>query len=97
MLKVIVDDRAPLIGGDIKDVILSLKDINNFALCLQLDYHNHNTIFYLKNIAEIVFREDVLQIIEWNHSFIFLNYENILEYSVINAEEIVRIVKETKG
>lgn len=94
MLQVIIEDRAPLISQDIKDVILSLDDINNFVLSLQLSYRDHNTIFYLGNLESIVFRDDLLHIRQWDHSNVFLGYDNILEYSVINAKGIIEIKQE---
>lgn len=89
MLQVIIEDRAPLISQDIKDIILSLENINNFVLSLQLDYHDCNTIFYLDKVDTIRFRDDLLHISQNDKSNIFLSYENILEYSIINTEELI--------
>lgn len=94
MLQVIIEDRAPLISQDIKDVILSLDDVNKFILSLQLSYREHNTIFYLDNIESIVFRDDLLHIHQHDDSNVFLGYDNILEYSVINAKGIIEIKQE---
>lgn len=91
MLQVIIEDRAPLISQDIKDIILSLEDINNFVLSLQLDYHDCNTIFYLDKVDTIMFRDDLLHISQNDKSNIFLSYENILEYSIINTEELISV------
>ena len=91
MLQVIIEDRAPLISQDIKDIILSLEDINNFVLSLQLDYHDCNTIFYLDKVDTIRFRDDLLHISQNDKSNIFLSYENILEYSIINTEELISV------
>lgn len=77
MLQVIIEDRAPLISQDIKDVILSLDDVNKFILSLQLSYREHNTIFYLANIESIVFRDDLLHIHQHDDSNVFIGYENI--------------------
>ena len=91
MLQVIIEDRAPLISQDIKDIILSLENINNFVLSLQLDYHDCNTIFYLDKVDTIRFRDDLLHISQNDKSNIFLSYENILEYSIINTEELISV------
>lgn len=91
MLNVIVNDRAPLIGGDIQSIILELDDVSNFVLSLQLDYHDCNTIFYLDKVDRITFRDDLLHISQTDKSNIFLSYENILEYSIINAEELISV------
>ena len=89
MLQVIIEDKAPLISQDIKDIVLSLENINNFVLSLQLDYHDCNTIFYLDKVDTIRFRDDLLHISQNDKSNIFLSYENILEYSIINTEELI--------
>ncbi len=82
---------APKITEKLTEIINGLDNPDNYALSLQLDYKDHNTIFYLDKVTRINFTEDWLEIKQENNSHAFFDYNNILEYCVINAEDIIGI------
>lgn len=82
---------APAIAKELKTIIDELPNQSDYVLSLQLDYRDCNTIFYLNKITEINFKEDMLQITQDNRSHAFFDYKNILEYCVINAEDVVEL------
>lgn len=80
---------APPIGEEIKNIIEGLSDVNNFVLSLQLDYRDNNTIFYLNRVQLIEFKTDMLHISQEEKSHVYISYGNIVEYAVINAEDVL--------
>lgn len=88
MLKINSDNNSPPIGEKIKKAIENLTHPDKFVLSLQLDYHDHNTLFYLNKVNQITFNQELLEI-EQKESVAFFSYEHILEYCVINAEDVL--------
>ncbi|WP_296789940.1 hypothetical protein [uncultured Methanobrevibacter sp.] len=82
---------SPSIGDEIKEIIGGLSDIENYVLSLQLDYKDTNTLFYLKHLQLIEFRKDMLHIAQEKNCHVFISYENIVEYAVINAEDVINL------
>lgn len=81
--------RAPEISLKIKESLETLLDeVENFIMIVQLDYRDNNTNFYLNKIQCINFDEYWMEITYKNNSKMFLNYVNILEYSIVNGEEL---------
>jgi hypothetical protein len=89
MIKIRPNPHAPNITNKIKTEIEKLTHPENYALSLQLDYRDNHTIFYLKKVEEIIFSKDWLEIKQKNNSHAFFDYNCILEYSVINAEDVI--------
>ena len=81
--------NAPRIAYKIKDNIETLNDVKNYVLSLQLDYRDNNTIFYLKKVTRLNFEKEWLEIVQSNNSHAFFDYKYILEYCVINAEDVI--------
>ena len=81
--------NAPRIAYKIKDNIETLNDVKNYVLSLQLDYRDNNTIFYLKKVTRLNFEKELLEIVQSNNSHAFFDYKYILEYCVINAEDVI--------
>jgi len=77
------------IRSTMKYAIDELKDPDNHVLSIQLDYRDHNTIFYLNKVDEINFEKDYMEIRQGNDTRAFFKYDNILEYCLINAEEVI--------
>lgn len=73
----------------IKDLITQIDNPDNYVLSLQLDYRDNNTIFYLKNVKHIKFEKKWLEIQQENNSHVFFDYKHILEYCVLNAEDVI--------
>jgi len=80
---------APDIALKIKDTIDRLKSPEKFVLSLQLDYRDNNTLFYLNKVNQINFDKNWIEIEQKNNSHAFLDYRFILEYCVINAEDVL--------
>lgn len=80
---------APSIANKIKESIEKLENYDNYVLSLQLNYRDNNTIFYLKKVTHIHFEKEWLEIKQENNSHAFFDYKHILEYCVINAEDII--------
>ena len=89
MVNIEIKLNAPEIGYKIEECINKLDSPENHVLSLQLDYRDNNTIFYLKKIDLIKFEEEWLEIKQENNSHAFFDYNNILEYCIINAEDII--------
>ena len=80
---------APKIAIKLKDSIDRLDEPDNYVLSLQLNYRDNNTLFYLKKVTHIHFEKEWLEIEQENNSHAFFDYKHILEYCVINAEDII--------
>lgn len=89
MIEIKMSSNAPKIAQKIKDNIESLKNVENYVLSLQLDYRDNNTIFYFKNVCKLNFAKEWLEIVQSNNSHAFFDYNYILEYCVINAEDVL--------
>ena len=89
MIEIEMSPNAPRIAYKIKDNIETLNDVKNYVLSLQLDYRDNNTIFYLKKVTRLNFEKEWLEIVQSNNSHAFFDYNYILEYCVINAEDVL--------
>lgn len=89
MIQIKPNPHAPNITNKIKTKIEGLTHPENYVLSLQLDYRDNNTIFYLDNVDKIHFAKDWMEIEQKNNSHAYFDYAHILEYSVINAEDII--------
>lgn len=89
MLEVKTCRDSPTVGDEIKNVIDELSNKDSYVLSLQLDYRDNNTIFYLNRLKLIEFQKDMLHILQEKCSHVFISYENILEYAVINGEDVI--------
>ena len=65
------------------------KNVENYVLSLQLDYRDNNTLFYFKKVTKLNFAKEWLEIVQSNNSHAFFDYKHILEYCVINAEDVI--------
>lgn len=82
------DKEAPKIAIDIKNIIDNLQDYTNYVLFLQLDYRENSTLFFLNKVESIYFNEYMLEVKLINGSVLFFEHEYILEYSVINMDDV---------
>ena len=89
MIEIKMSPNAPKIAQKIKDNIESLKNVENYVLSLQLDYRDNNTLFYFKKVTKLNFAKEWLEIVQSNNSHAFFDYNYILEYCVINAEDVI--------
>ena len=89
MIEIEMSPNAPRIAYKIKDNIETLNDVKNYVLSLQLDYRDNNTLFYLKKVTKLNFAKEWLEIVQSNNSHAFFDYKHILEYCVINAEDVI--------
>jgi hypothetical protein len=89
MINVTSNLYAPNISDYIKKQIDGLNHPENYVLSLQLSYKDNNTIFYLKKVKSINFNQDYLEIEQENNNHAFFDYNYILEYCVINAEDVI--------
>lgn len=90
MVTVIHDlDESPSIGWEIKEIVDDLPNPDSYVLSLQFDYRENNTLFYLDKVEEIYFSADMLNIRQKNKSHAFFDYKHILEYCIINAEDVL--------
>lgn len=83
--------NAPTIAKQLKHIIENLDNPDDYVLSLQLDYRENNTLFYLKKVSVIEFQETMLKITQRNNSVAFFDYNNILEYCIINASEVINM------
>ena len=83
--------EAPKVAEKIEKVVNELDKPDDYALSLQLSYRDNNTIFYLDKVESINFSKDYLMIKQKNNTHSFFYYENILEYGVINTEDIINL------
>lgn len=88
MIKIEMSPNAPKIAHKIKDNIEALNNVENYVLSLQLDYRDNNTLFYFKKVTKLNFAKEWLEIVQSNNSHAFFDYKHILEYCVINAEDV---------
>lgn len=92
MIKIEIDYlEAPDIGDELKKIIKNLKNPKDYVLSLQLNYRDHNTLFFLEKITEIEFKRNMLKIVQNNESYAFFNYENILEYCILKDAEVIKL------
>ena len=89
MIKIEMSPNAPKIAHKIKDNIEALNNVENYVLSLQLDYRDNNTLFYFKKVTKLNFAKEWLEIVQYNNSHAFFDYKHILEYCVINAEDVI--------
>ena len=89
MIKIEMSPNAPKIAHKIKDNIEALNNVENYVLSLQLDYRDNNTLFYFKKVTKLNFAKEWLEIVQANNSHAFFDYNYILEYCVINAEDVI--------
>lgn len=82
---------SPAIATELKKIINNLDHSKEYVLSLQLDYREHNTIFYINKLEQIDFQKNMLKISQVNGSHIFIDYKNILEYCVINADDVLEL------
>lgn len=79
------------IGEKLKEIITNLENPKNYVLSLQLDYRDANSIFNLDQLDKIYFIDDLMEIIYKNNTHVFFKIENILEYSIINKEDVIEM------
>lgn len=79
------------IGEELKKIITNLENPKDYVLSLQLDYRDANSIFNLDQLAKINFTDDLMEIIYKNNTHVFFKIENILEYSIINKEDVIEL------
>lgn len=92
MIKFVIDYfEAPDIGDELKKIIKNINNPEDYVLSLQLDYRDHNTLFFLEKITEIDFQRNMLKIVQNNESYAFFNYENILEYCILKDSEVIKL------
>lgn len=82
------NNRAPEITLTLKEELELLDQPNDFLLSLQLNYREENTLIYLNKINSINFEEYWLTVTLKNNSKMFFNYNNVLEYSIVNIKEL---------
>lgn len=87
MIEIKMSPNAPNIAHKIKEVIEDLTCPENYALSLQLDYKDVNTIFYLKNVYRLNFQKEWVEIVQLDNSHAFFEYKHILEYCVLNSDD----------
>ena len=88
LVEIITANNAPSIGEKIKEKIRNIENPDDYILSVQLDYRDNHTLFYLHNIKSINFNNDFLEINQKNNGQVLLDYNCILEYCIINAEEL---------
>lgn len=88
IIKIKFHVKAPDITLNLKESLELLDNPNDFLLSLQLDYRENNTPIYLNKVDCINFEEYWLTVTLKNHSKMYFNYINILEYSIINATRL---------
>ena len=79
------------IGEEIKKIITNLENTKEYVLSLQLDYRDSNSIFNLDQLDKIKFTDDLMEIIYKNNTHVFFKIENILEYCIINKEDVIEM------
>lgn len=79
------------IGEKLKEIITKLENPKDYVLSLQLDYRDANSIFNLDQLDKIYFIDDLMEIIYKNNTHVFFKIENILEYSIINKEDVIEM------
>lgn len=87
-MKIEFNIRAPEISLKIKESLETLLDeVENYLLIVQLNYRDNNTNFQLNELDIINFDEYWIELTYKTGSKMFLNYENILEYSIVNNKK----------
>ena len=79
------------IGEELKKIITNLENPKDYVLSLQLDYRDANSIFNLDQLDKINFTDDLMEIIYKKNTHVFFKIENILEYSIINKEDVIEL------
>ena len=82
---------APKIGQELKEIIDNLENQDEYVLSFQLDYRDRNSIFNLSELDKISFNENLVEITYKNNTHVFFNYDNILEYCIINKEDVIEM------
>lgn len=88
MVEIITTIDSPSIGERIEAKIKKLNNPDDYVLALQLDYRDNHTLFYLHKLKSINFDKNFLEINQKNNGQVLLDYNYILEYCIINAEEL---------
>jgi hypothetical protein len=80
--------KAPILALNIKDNVESIDNIKDYIFAIQLNYRENHTIYHLKNISEINFEENFIEIRHKNGSCNYYDYKDISEYHIINADDL---------
>ena len=91
-IKIEFDVRAPEITLSLKESLELLDNPDDFIFNLQLNYRENNTVIYLNKTKCLNFEEYWITVTLKNNSKMYFNYDNILEYSIVNATELKKEV-----
>ena len=83
--------NAPDITLTLEERLNSIENIDDCILSVQLDYREANTLFYLHKVDTIYFNEHFIEIKQKNNSLCYLDYNMILEYCIINADDLIEV------
>lgn len=89
LITIKIHPHAPPIADKLKEDIENILNTDDVALGIQLSYHEHHDLFYLKKISLIYFNMDYLEIRHKNNTVCYLDYNEILEYCILNAEDLL--------
>lgn len=90
-VKIDIRTGAPDIAHKIyaKLVGLDFIELESTSLVIQLTYRENHSIFYLNRLSKLIFDEFFIEIEQENGSVSYLNYEEILEYNIININDLI--------
>ena len=81
--------EAPDIALKLEERLNNIENIEDCVLVIQLSYREANTLFYLEKIDYINFEEYFIEIVQMNNNVCFLDYTQILEYAILNADDLM--------
>lgn len=81
--------HSPSIALNLEELIGRIENLEDCILVIQLDYRDTNTIFNLDKVSYINFDEDYIEIRQENNNTTFLYYQNILEYNILNTNDLL--------
>ena len=88
MINITIHYNAPEIALHLKNNINLIDNIKDYTFVIQLNYRENHTICHLKQISNINFNENFIEIIHKNGSTNYYNYNDIREYHIIKSDEI---------
>lgn len=83
-----LNQNCPDIAIQLEQTLNNIENTDDVVLAIQLDYREANTLFHLRKIDTIYFGEYYIEIKQKNNSACYLDYSFILEYCIINAEDL---------
>lgn len=87
-MEIKISETCPEIALKLREKLECIDDADNYCFRIQLNYYDNNTLIHLKDVKNISFDDYWIDINLKNNSTMLLNYEYVLEYSILNVKDV---------